>query len=115
VAVSNFNIQLSGKNLFNQNKQYDYEVFVEQLQQSNQLNGGKTTGLASGLIGEEDFSNFYRYYYADCSRGLPGEEGVSRSIQIQGRNMSDVSVDYMVFASFSREIVLDLRSGARLE
>jgi hypothetical protein len=115
VAVSNFNIQLSGKNLFNQNKQYDYEVFVEQLQQSNQLNGGKTTGLASGLIGEEDFSNFYRYYYADCSRGLPGEEGVSRSIQIQGRNMSSVNVDYMVFACFSREIVLDLRSGARIE
>jgi len=115
VAVSNFNIQLSGKNLFNQNKQYDYEVFVEQLQQSNQLNGGKTTGLASGLIGEEDFSNFYRYYYADCSRGLPGEEGVSRSIQIQGRNMSSVNVDYMVFACFSREIILDLRSGARLE
>ena len=114
VALSQFNVQLSGKNLFNQNKQYDYESFVEQLSQSNQLNGGKTTGMASGLIGQHEFENLYRYYYADCSRGLPGESGVSRSIQIQGKNMSDKTVDYVVFASYTREILIDLRSGDRL-
>lgn len=115
VAVSNYQVQLSGKNLFNNQKQYDFESFVEQLAQSNQLNGNKTTGLASGLIGEEDFSNLYRYYYADCSRSLPGEEGVSRSIQVQGQNKSEAAVDYMVFASFTRTITIDLRSGARVE
>ncbi len=115
VAVTNFNIQISGKNLFNSNKQYDYESYVEQLAQSNQLNGGKTTGLASGLIGEHEWSSLYRYYYADCSRGLPSEEGVSKSIQIQGRNLSSVPVDYMVFASFTREITIDVRSGARVD
>ena len=115
VAVSNYQVQLSGKNLFNNQKQYDFESFVEQLAQSNQLNGNKTTGLASGLIGEEDFSNLYRYYYADCSRTLPGEEGVSRSIQVQGQNKSEAAVDYMVFASFTRTITIDLRSGARVE
>jgi len=115
VAVANYQVQLSGKNLFNNQKQYDFESFVEQLAQSNQLNGNKTTGLASGLIGEEDFSNLYRYYYADCSRTLPGEEGVSRSIQVQGQNKSEAAVDYLIFASFTRTITVDLRSGARLE
>jgi hypothetical protein len=115
VAITNFNIQISGKNLFNSNKLYDYESFIEQLGQSNQLNGNKTTGLASGLIGEEDFSNLYRYYYADASRGLPSEANVSKSIQIQGTNVSGKSTEYMCFASFTRRIVIDIRSGSRVE
>lgn len=112
IGITNFQVQLSGKNLFNDQKQYDYQEFVEQLVSSNQLNGSQVTGSGSGLIGSEDFSNLYRYYYADCSRGLPSDSGVSRSIQISGRNTSTKAVNLMVFATFQRSIVLDLRSGA---
>lgn len=115
VALTNLNIQISGKNLFNDNIQYDYQEFLHQFISSNQLNGSLTTGLASGLIGEEEWSDLYRYYYADCSRGLPQEAGVSRSIQIQGTNQSPVAVNLMIFASFTRSITLDVRSGVRLE
>jgi hypothetical protein len=114
VALTNFQVQLSGKNLFNDQKQYDYQEFVEQLVSANQLNGSQVTGMGSGLIGSEDFSNLYRYYYADCSRGLPSEAGVSRSIQISGRNTSTKTINLMVFATFQRSIVLDLRTGAVL-
>lgn len=112
VALTNFQVQLSGKNLFNDQKQYDYQEFVEQLVSANQLNGSQVTGMGSGLIGSEDFSNLYRYYYADCSRGLPSDAGVSRSIQISGRNTSTKTINLMVFATFQRSIVLDIRSGA---
>ena len=73
VSVTNFNILVSGVNLFLNNEYYDFEAFLEQLAQSNQLNGGLTTGLASGLISEDMFSSCYRYYYGDCSRILPSE------------------------------------------
>lgn len=115
IALTNLNIQISGKNLFNDNKQYDFQEYLEQFVSSNQLNGGLTTGLGSGLIGESEWSDLYRYYYADCSRGLPQEAGVSRSIQISGTNQSSVAVNLMIFASFSRSITCDLRSGIRLE
>lgn len=115
VALTNLNIQISGKNLFNDNIQYDFQEFLHQFISSNQLNGSLTTGLASGLIGEAEWSDLYRYYYADCSRGLPQEAGVSRSIQIQGTNQSPVAVNLMIFASFTRSITLDVRSGVRLE
>lgn len=115
ISLTNLNIQISGKNLFNDNKQYDYQEYLEQFVSSNQLNGGLTTGLGSGLIGESEWSDLYRYYYADCSRGLPQEAGVSRSIQISGTNQSSVAVNLMIFASFSRSITVDCRSGVRLE
>jgi len=114
VSLTNFQIQVSGKNLFNSNIQYDFESFYEQLVSSNQLNGGLTTSMASGLIGKEDFQWLYRYYYGNCSRSIPSEDGVAKAIQILGTNNSAVTIDLMVFVEFQREIVVDCRSGARL-
>lgn len=114
VSLTNFQIQVSGKNLFNSNLQYDFESFVEQLVSSNQLNGSLTTSMASGLIGKEDFQWLYRYYYGNCSRSIPSEDGVAKAIQILGTNNSAVTIDLMVFVEFQREIVVDCRSGARL-
>ena len=102
-------------NLFLNNENYDFEAFKQQLQQSNQLNGSLTTGLASGLISEDMFSRGYRYYYGDCSRYLPSEEGVSRSVQIIGQNTSELTCDIMVFVEFYKEITIDISTGARIE
>ena len=115
IMLTNFNILVSGVNLFLNNEYYDFEAFREQLIQSNQLNGSLTTGLASGLISEDMFSRGYRYYYGDCSRILPSEEGVSRSIQIVGSNASELKCDLMVFVEFMREITIDVSTGARIE
>jgi len=115
IMLTNFNILISGVNLFLNNEMYDFEAFREQLITSNQLNGSLTTGLASGLINEDMFSRGYRYYYGDCSRVLPSEEGVSRSVQIVGTNASLLSCDLMVFVEFMREITIDISTGARIE
>lgn len=115
IMLTNFNVLISGVNLFLNNEQYDYEAFCQQLAQSNQLNGGLTTGLASGLISEKMFSQGYRYYYGNCSRILPSEEGVSRSVQIVGNNASAFSCDFMVFVEFQKEMVIDVATGARIE
>ena len=117
IALTNFNIQVSGKNLFLQQLQYTYEQFVEQLVSSNQLNGSLTTSLASGLIGKEDFEFLYRYYYGNVSRSLPSEDGVAKSIQILGTISTPataVKVNFMVFVEFEREITIDVRTGARI-
>ena len=112
IMIQNFQIQLSGKNLFINQLQYDYEEFVEQLVSSNQLNGGLTTSMASGLVSKRDFQQLYRYYYGNCSRSLPSEQGVAKSVQIQGTLKSPVACDLMVFVEFEREITVDLRTGA---
>lgn len=115
IVLTNFNIQISGVNLFLNNEYYDYEQFNEELKSSNQLNGSLTTGLASGLISEDMFSRGYRYYYGNASRILPSEEGVSRSVQIIGQNASKVACNLMVFVEFKRSITIDIATGARIE
>jgi hypothetical protein len=102
IMLTNFNILISGVNLFLNNENYDYEAFCTQLAQSNQLNGGLTTGLASGLISEKMFTQAYRYYYGNASRHLPSEDGVSRSVQIVGVNASSKPCDIMVFVEFQK-------------
>jgi hypothetical protein len=116
LIIQNFQIQVSGRNLFINQLQYDYESFVEQLASSNQLNGGLTTSLASGLVSKTDFQNLYRYYYGNCSRSLPSEEGVAKAIQIQGTILSPLAtaVDLMVFVEFERSMTVDIRTGARI-
>ena len=111
IPITQFQVQLSGKNVFNQNQEYDYRQFVEQLVASNQLNGGMTTGLGSGLIGFNDFEQLYRYYYVNCSRGLPQDMGVSKSIQIQGQTTTAATVSLLVFAEFERSISINVASG----
>lgn len=115
VSFTNFNIQVSGKNLFINNLLYDYENFAEQLVSSNQLNGSLTTGLTSGLIGYYEWENLFRYYYGNVSRSLPSEDGVAKAIQITGTNQSSKVVDIMVFVEFEREITIDVRTGARIQ
>ena len=115
VAITNFNIQVSGKNLFINNTLYDFEAFYEQLVSSNQLNGSLTTGLTSGLIGFSEFENLYRYYYGNVSRSIPSEDGVAKAIQITGTNQSSQVIDIMVFIEFEREITIDVRTGARIQ
>jgi hypothetical protein len=116
LVIQNFQIQISGKNLFINQLQYDYEDFIEQLVSSNQLNGSLTTSLASGLVSKSDFQSLYRYYYGNCSRSLPSEEGVSKAVQIQGTILTPLAtaVDLMVFVEFEREITIDVRTGARI-
>ena len=106
---------VSGVNLFLNNEQYDYEAFNQELISSNQLNGNLTTGLTSGLISQEAFTKLYRWYYGNCARVLPSEEGVSRSVQIQGTNTSGVGIDLMVFVEFKKSMTIDISTGARIE
>lgn len=115
ITLTNFNILVSGINLFLNNQYYDYEQFNQELKSSNQLNGNLTTGLTSGLISEDMFSRGIRYYYGNCARVLPSEVGVSRSVQIQGQNVSLVQCNLMVFVEFKRSITIDLSTGARIE
>ncbi len=117
VSILNFQVQVSGKNLFINQLQYDYEMFYEQLVSSNQLNGSLTTSLSSGLVSKSDFQNLYRYYYGNCSRSLPSEQGVARSVQILGTPNVPAGVpliDIMVFIEFEREMTIDIRSGSRV-
>jgi len=111
IAITQFQVQLSGKNSFNANQVYDFEQFYEQLSMSNQLNGSLTTGIGSGQIGFNEFEQLYRYYYVNASRGMPQDMGVAKSVQIQGTIQSAATCTLLVFLEFERSITVSVSSG----
>jgi hypothetical protein len=111
-AITQFNAQVGGKNLFQQNFQYDFENFMNEVVSMNSINGAKSTGLMSGLISSYDWDNLYRYYVIDLSRRLPADDKIPRSLSIQGINNTSKTIDYICFIEFSRKIIIDTLTGA---
>jgi len=111
IAITQFQVQLSGKNAFNANQVYDFEQFYEQIASSNQLNGSLTTGIGSGQIGYNEFEQLYRYYYVNAARGMPQDMGVAKSVQIQGTIQSAATITLLVFLEFERSITVSVSSG----
>jgi hypothetical protein len=110
-ALTNFNVLVGGRNVFQQNELYDFEAFIQNLSSINAINGGASTGLTSGLLTSYMFDNAYRYYVADLSRMSPIEEGVPKSIQVQGTNVSGYSLDFICVVVFGRKISIDMATG----
>jgi hypothetical protein len=114
IQLGNFQILISGNTLFQQQLQYSFEDFYEQMVSINQLNGGITTGLASGLIGFKEWNYLYRYYVGNASRILPSEEGMARSVQIQAINKSSKSIDLMCFVVYEKSITVNMSTGQEI-
>ena len=114
IPLGNFQILISGTNLFIQQLQYNFEDFYEQMVSINQLNGSLTTGLGSGLIGFKEWQYLYRYYVGNASRILPSEEGMARSVQIQCQNLANVAIDLMVFVEYEKSITVNMATGQEI-
>lgn len=111
ISLTDFNIQVSGQNIFQQDEQYTFVQFLTELASINALNGGKSTGLTSGLLSQQDFQYGFRYYVADLARRLPHDD-LARSISVIGRNNSAVPIDLLVLISYQRRLDFDISSGA---
>lgn len=110
ISLTNFNVQIAGVNVLQQNIQYTYEAFVGQLMGVNAINGGLSDGLSSGLITKSMFENNFRYYVVDLSRKQ--KDDISpKSINLIGTNNSLITIDLYIFVEFSRSLRIDVSSG----
>lgn len=110
-SLTNLQIQVSGQNVWQQNVNYDYEMFLNEVASMNALNGGASDELTSGLIGRFEWDNGYRFYVADISRRLPSEDSVPKSVVVSGTNNSAKIIDLICFITFERKITIDLLTG----
>jgi hypothetical protein len=114
IILNQFNIQISGQNAIYNTERYAYEQWLNQTYGVNAVNGGMTDGMASGLVSQKDFETCYSYYYVNCSRMLPVEEAVPKSVNIIGQNQSTFPIDLYVFVEYGVEIDVDILTGARV-
>jgi len=112
--LTQFNVQISGQNMIYNTERYSYEQFMNQLKGYGAVNGGQTDGLTSGLVGFSEFEAEYCYYFVDCSRMLPVEQAVPKSINILGTNTSQKDVSLYIFVTYGCEVSVDILTGARV-
>ena len=110
-AITQFNVNISGKNCFSTSEQYDFSAFIDELSSANAINGGLSTGLTSGLIGHFEFDNVFRYYVADVSRRLPADTIGEQQIIVSGVNSSGVSIDLICFVVYGKKITFNMETG----
>jgi hypothetical protein len=114
VALTNFNVVVSGQNMLYNTQRYSFEEFSQQLYGQNAVNGGMTDGLTSGLIDFYAFKQTNCFYYVDVSRMLPVEESVPKSVQIIGQNVSARPIDLWCFIEYGVDVSIDILTGARV-
>lgn len=119
VILKEFQIQVSGVNLFQSNQKYDYEQYIDQLSEINAINGNHQTGLTSGLISYYDFQQYHRVYCCQTSRRNQSDEKVSKSIIISGINsmVQNVAlgvtgeITLICFVAYKKELNISTATG----
>ena len=106
--LSNFNVVVSGANVFNNSIKYNYEMFQNHVLGTNSVNGGLTDGVGSSLINSLDWETAYPYYVADVGRMLDVEKNVPKSLSIVGQNVSAREIDLYVFGGGMTEFESEL-------
>jgi len=114
VALTNFNVVVSGQNMLYNTQKYGYEQWLHNTYGCNAVNGGLTDGITSSLINQLDWETLYSYYYVNCSRMLPVEESVPKSVSLIGQNLSALAIDLYVFIEYQVEVSVDVLTGARV-
>lgn len=111
IPITNWNVLVSGTAIFQQDYQYDYQQWLEELSRANAVNGGQSIGLTSGLLSQKDFQFGYRFLVADLARRLPADD-LARSIEVRGTNNTNVPIDILVVVEYQRKLTYDISSGA---
>ncbi len=114
--INTWNVQLDNRNVYRKDIKYDYETFLDEVSRINAINGGAVVsqGLTSGLIGQYEWDNGYRYLVCDLSRNLPEDDNSTHSLSVSGTNNSGYSIDFQVFIACERVAKVDLFSGKLL-
>lgn len=113
-AIQNFQVQLASKNVFENQEQYDFEAYLNELAKTG-INGGQVSGLSSGLLSQKDFQYLYRYYIADLGRRLPQDDAYPKSIQIQGINATAKIMDLVIFLLARKVVTISTIDGALIQ
>lgn len=109
-AITNFQVLLSGSNVFDRNQQYDFESFFDEVSSAGALNGGLSS-VTCGLLSQAGWSNAYRYYVANISRRWPYDDGTTRSVAVQGTNVSGKALTFVAFIVYYRRVFVNLLTG----
>ena len=109
VQLSNLQVSVGGKNFLQNQLNYSFDVFLQQVNNHDSL-GLSDIGINQGLF-DAAFWELNRVYFIDVARSSASEKLTPRSIQVNFTNNSNVNINYMVFIEYLDEFTIDTLTG----
>jgi hypothetical protein len=110
VTLNNLQVMLAGKAIYDQPISYSWEQFLYENSKSG-IDGGRVTGLTSGLFSKLGYDHSYPYIVVDLSRRYSQQDILSKSIQVTAQNGSPYKVSLLCFVFYKRTISIETSSG----
>ena len=110
-SIVQFNVLVNNNPVFPSNVNYEFDMFLNQVQRINALNASDVDSLNSGLINEFMWTNAHRYYVADLSRQELENASSPKSVNIIGTNNTNIQLDLLTFLVFENEIKIFTETG----
>lgn len=113
--ISNFNIQISGNNLYQNAITYKYENFMHEQNGSMGVNSGVgSRGLSSGLVSLKDYESNYNFMLIDLAKRNDFDDRTPVSYAVTGTLTSRKNIDLLCYLIYERDETIDLTTGALL-
>lgn len=115
IVLSNFQIYLGNKAIYENPVSYGFEHFSNELSRVMEY-GNSIHGECRGKIGFKEFmAGISNYIVCDMKRRLPEDSKSLISVRISGKIESLKAVDLYCFLVEQRELVIDLSTGQRIK
>lgn len=111
--IKDFNVQLSGSNVYHQNIEFKYEHFLNELSGNYGVNGNLDT-ICSSQISMKDYNSNFGYIVVDLSRKYDFDKKTPLSVQIKGHIESNLALDFLCYIEETKEITIDIHTGAKI-
>lgn len=101
---------VGGQPMFQQPVSQDYEMFLQEFAQCG-LDGGLNSENNSGLLSQRLWNQHYRLMTVDIGRRINGDDGASKSIQLQANNPCNLDMRLICIIWYEKEITVDTAMG----
>jgi hypothetical protein len=111
-TLSNFQVLVSGIQIYNQPAMYSYEQYMNEVHPSG-MSYGLDMFAGSGQMSLDKWINNYGYYVINLERRLPDLKVQACSLDIAFRIDSLLKLDFIVFVETEKSMTIDLLTGGR--
>jgi len=109
--LQNFNVILSGANLYQQNLNMSWEFFLREVHSLKNVDGGLDLTHGCGLISKTDWESAPFYVVNLARQSDQAHDDISRSVQVTFTNASALTMDYSVIIVYQKELTIQTSTG----
>jgi hypothetical protein len=110
LSISNLQVSVGGKNQLQSSLTYNYDNFISQVNNVEQLVSAQDYGLSNGLFSQQ-WWEMSKYYYVNCERSQSGDKLAPRNITVSFTNNSNVNMDVLIFVQYAQDVTIDVATG----